>query len=163
MTCVSTLSRTPFAGSQAFLHAVRLRTSSFVGSNSPLILLKTCNSASFKKSGGSGAPLASALYGREEEYAVCNRDTAVGCMHRGLTAVADVERRRAPARMRIWGCTYAEAMWRMRIALEGAIVCCKRMSALRGAYFISFKLTVRHATVYVWNLVNAIGSRETSS
>ena len=163
MTCVSTLSRTPFAGSQASLQATSPRTSSFVGSSSPLILLKICSSASFRKSGGSGAPLASALYSREEEYGVWNRGTTVGRMHWSLTAVADVERRRAPARMRIWGCTYAEAMRRMRIALEGAIVCCTKMSALRGSYCNSFKLTGRHATVYVGSLVNAIGSRETSS
>jgi hypothetical protein len=99
MTCVSTLSRTPFAGTQAPLQAASPLTSSFVGSSSPLILLKTCNSASFKKSGGSGAPLASALYARLGVYEVESRGTAVARMHWGLTAVADVERRRVLARV----------------------------------------------------------------
>lgn len=46
---------------QASPQTIRQRTSSFVGSSSPLILLNICNSASFRKSGGSGAPFASAL------------------------------------------------------------------------------------------------------
>lgn len=122
--------------SQAAPQGICPRTSSFVGSSSPRILLKICSSASFRKSGGSGAPSACALYARIEACVVWNRVMAAARMHWGLTAAADVDMKCAPARMRIWGCTHAEAMRRMRNALEGAITCCVCVSesALRGAY-----------------------------
>ena len=82
MTCISTSSYTPFANIfRRPPKQFRSRTSSFVGSSSPLILLKMCNSASFRKSGGFGAPLVSALYDRMEAQVVCNRGKAVARMH----------------------------------------------------------------------------------
>ena len=67
--------------SQASFQTRNPRTSSFVGSNSPLILLKICSSASFRKSGGSGAPLACALYARVGAYVIRSRGNAVARMH----------------------------------------------------------------------------------
>lgn len=81
MTCVSTSSYTPFANifrrPPKQFHS---RTSSFVGSSSPLILLKICNSASFRKSGAFGAPLVSALYDRMEAQVDRKCGNAVACM-----------------------------------------------------------------------------------
>jgi len=143
------------------------RTSSFVGSSSPRILLKICSSASFRKSGGSGAPSACALYARTSTRVVWNRVKAVARMYWGLTAAADIDMKCASARSRIWGCAHAEAMLRMKIALEGAITCsvCVSENALRGAYFNRdhSKLTVECTTIYAEVGIYVNVSRETPS
>jgi hypothetical protein len=80
-----------------------------------------CSSASFRKSGGSGAPSARALYARMVPGAVQSRGEAVARTQRDLTTAAGEEKRRAPARIGTWGCVHAEAK-RWTNALEGAIV-----------------------------------------
>lgn len=126
--------RTPFGASQAASHESRTRTSSFVGSNSPLILLKMCSSASFRKSGGSGAPAACALYACVVPGAVRIRGGAVARMQWDLTTAAGEEKRRAPARIETWGCVHAEAK-RWTSALEGAIV------RWHTTVYVGFRLT----------------------
>lgn len=163
MTCISTDLRTPFGASQAASHESRTRTSSFVGSNSPLIFLKMCSSASFRKSGGSGAPAACALYSRVVPGAVQIRGEAVARMQWDLTTAAGEEKRRAPARIETWGCVHAEAK-RWTSALEGAIV------RWHTTVYVGFRLTgitntkLRHSftTLSAWSRVVIMHSKVVS-
>jgi hypothetical protein len=95
-------------------------TSSFTGSSSVLILLKICNSASFRYSGGSGVAAAVCEYDRvhiAENCVCCTGEDfrADGCARSGLT---EADNGRTVGRM--CGRTDAEVMRRRR-ALEGAM------------------------------------------